>query len=115
MSAHECNVRFTLAARRDLRSIALYTLQAWGIERQASYRGALESAFTMLCEHPGSGRPRGDLFPGCRSIHVGQHVIYYYQPDPTTIVVQRILHSRQDAGASVTEPAPPENGPLAPP
>ena len=106
MSVRERNVRFTAAARRDLRSVALYTLRVWGIERQASYRAALEGAFTMLREYPGSGRPRDDLFPGCRSIQAQQHVIYYNQPDATTIVVQRILHSRQDASAAVTDSEP---------
>ena len=109
MSVREVNVRFTLAARRDLRSIALYTLRVWGRTRQESYRAALEKAFAMLRDHPRSGRPRDDLFPGCRSIQAGQHVIYYHQAD-ATIVVRRILHSRQDASAALDEPASPECG-----
>jgi toxin ParE1/3/4 len=115
MSVRERNVRFTSAARRDLRSIALYTLRVWGIKRQSTYRTTLESAFTMLHGYPSSGRTRDDLFPGCRSLQIGQHVIYYHQPDATTIVVQRILHSRQDAGAAIDEVTPPYNGQLAPP
>ena len=61
-------------------------------------------AFMMLREHPHAGRPRDDLFPGCRSVQVEQHVIYYHQPNATEIVVRRILHHRQDASAAVQEP-----------
>jgi plasmid stabilization system protein ParE len=35
---------------------------------------------------------------------VEHHVIYYDQPDDSTIVVRRILHQRQDAGAAVIDP-----------
>lgn len=104
MSVPERDVRFTPAARRDLRSIAAYTRRVWGTERQASYRAALEGAFGMLQAYPQAGRPRDNLCPGCRSMHAEQHVIYYHQPDDTTIVVRRILHSRQDASAAVKAP-----------
>lgn len=103
MSAPERNLRFTPAARQDLRNIALYTRRVWGDERHASYRTALERAFKMLLEHPQAGRPRDDLVPGWRSINVKHHVIFYHQPDPTTIVVRRILHGRQDPGDEIAE------------
>ena len=45
----------------------------------------------MLSQHPETGRHRDDLFPGCRSVQVAHHVIYYHQPDPTEIEVLRIL------------------------
>ena len=103
MSAHRSSLRLTRAADRDLLDILLYTRRNWGQAQEATYRSAITQALRTLRAFPESGQPRDDLFPGCRSIHVGQHVIYYHQPDPTTIVVQRILHSRQDASAAVKE------------
>ena len=104
MSVPERDVRFTPAARRDLRNIALYTRRIWGIERQASYRAALERAFKLISEHPQLGRPRDDFFSGCRGLRVEQHVIYFHQPRPDEIEVLRILHQRQDTSAVVKDP-----------
>ena len=60
----------------------------------------------MLRDHPRIGRLRDDLFPGCRSVQVEQHVIYYDLPDDTTIFVRRILHARRDASAALRDPGP---------
>jgi plasmid stabilization system protein ParE len=62
------------------------------------------SALDRLSRYPESGQPRADCFPGCRSLQVEQHVIYYHQPHPDEIEVLRILHQRQDASAAVTDP-----------
>jgi plasmid stabilization system protein ParE len=55
-------------------------------------------------QYPEAGRPRDDLFSGCRGIQVEQHAIYDHQPDEATIIVRRILHQRQDAGMAVIDP-----------
>jgi hypothetical protein len=52
---------------------------------------------------------RDDRFPGCRSLQVEQHVIYFCQPDPDEIEVIRILHQRQDAGVVVKDAAADES------
>ena len=104
MSARRTSLRLTREADRDLLDILLYTRRNWGQAQEATYRSVITQVLQTLRTFPESGQPRDDLFPGCRSIYIGQHVIYYRQPDPTTIVVQRILHSRQDASAAVKEP-----------
>lgn len=104
MSVRNLAIRLTRTAERDLENIALYTRRSWGGKQHANYRTAIDHAFRMLAEYPRSGRPRNDVFPGCRSIQVEQHVIYYHQPEATEIVVRRILHYRQDASAAVEEP-----------
>lgn len=86
--------------------MSLYTRRAWGEKQQLSYEAAIDQALDMLSTHPQAGRPRDDLFPGCRSIQVEQHVIYYHQPAATEIVVQRILHNRQDASVAMKDPSP---------
>src|SRR3954453_17826061 len=104
MSAHRSSLHLTREADRDLPDILLYTRRKWGQAQEATYRSAITQVLRTLSAFPDSGQPRDDLFPGSRSIHVGRHVIYYHQPDPTAIVVQRILHSHQDVRVAVREP-----------
>jgi toxin ParE1/3/4 len=84
--------------------ILLYTRRTWGTKQQATYEAMMTQALEMLSEHSQAGRPRDDLFPGCRSVQVEQHVIYYHQPRAGEIVVRRILHHRQDASTEIEEP-----------
>jgi toxin ParE1/3/4 len=104
MSARSPLVVLAPQAERDFAFILVYTQRMWGGEQRAGYRATIAQALRSLREHPQTGRPRDDLFPGCRSMQVEQHIIYYYQPDATEIVVLRILHHRQDASAEVQEP-----------
>lgn len=104
MSARKVEVRITRAADRDIENMALYTRRVWGEAQLLAYEAAIYQTLDMLSRHPHAGRPRDDLFPGCRSFPTEQHVIYYDQPDASTILVRRILHARQDAGAAVTDP-----------
>jgi toxin ParE1/3/4 len=82
----------------------LSTQRTWGEERRTIYKRAIDDGLGMIQEYPMSGRLRDDLFPGCRSILIQHHVIYYHQPKPTEIVVLRVLHRRQSAGSAVVEP-----------
>jgi toxin ParE1/3/4 len=108
MSARRSSLRLTREADRDLLDILLYTRRSWGQAQEATYRSAITQVLRTLRTFPESGQPRDDLFLGCRSIQARQHVIYYHQADATTIVVQRILHSRQDASAAIDELVPPD-------
>ncbi|MBA3451378.1 MAG: type II toxin-antitoxin system RelE/ParE family toxin [Chloroflexia bacterium] len=104
MSARRIAVELSGAALRDVDGILLHTRRTWGKGQQTVYRAVIYQMLEMLSQHPLAGGPRDDLFPGCRGMQIEQHVIYYYQPNDTTIVVRRILHSRQDASAAVQDP-----------
>jgi toxin ParE1/3/4 len=104
MSARSVDVRLSRAALRDIDDLLLYMQRTWGTRRRVSYLAAFYRTLGRLFRYPAAGRPRDDLFLGCRDIHVEQHVIYYYQPDDATIVVRRILHQRQHAGVAVIDP-----------
>lgn len=106
MSARSVDVELSGPALRDIDGILLFTRRTWGKGQQAAYRAAIYRVLDILSRHPEAGRSRDDLFPGCRGLPVEQHVIYYYQPNDATIVVRRILHQRQDAGAAVRDPGP---------
>jgi toxin ParE1/3/4 len=78
MSARSVDVRLSRAALRDIDDILLYTRRAWGARQRASYRAAIYQTLGRLSRHTEAGRPRDDLFLGCRGIQVEQHVIYYH-------------------------------------
>jgi toxin ParE1/3/4 len=53
-----------------------------------------------LLDHPERGRPRDELYDGCRSLNVGQHVVFYYLTDDE-IIIDRVLHGSRDAAGEV--------------
>lgn len=75
MSARRVAVALSGAALRDVDGILLYTRRTWG--QQAVYRAVIYQMLELLSQHPRAGRPRDDLFPGCRGLQVEQHVISY--------------------------------------
>jgi toxin ParE1/3/4 len=103
MSAHRPVVELAPEAEEDYRNILLYTDQTWGEDQVAIYWASILQTLESLRDHPRVGRQRDDLFPGCRSVRVAQHVIYYHHPRPHLIEVVRILHSRQDPIGNVAE------------
>jgi toxin ParE1/3/4 len=105
MSARRVEVQLSRSALRDVDDIFLHTRRTWGDRQRANYRAAIYRALDLLSRYPESGRPRDDRFPGCRSIQVEQHVVYFHQPRPGEIEVLRILHQRQDASAVVKDPS----------
>lgn len=101
MSAHKPVVQLSRQAERDFDDIVLFTRRTWGEQQKRAYRAAIGRALRQLRDFPELGPSRDDLFPGCRGLQVEQHVLYYHQPRPTTIVVVRILHVRQEPVGNV--------------
>lgn len=62
----------------------------------------MTEAFHRLRIHPRLGHPRDDIFPGCRTMQVEQHLIFYHLPDAGSVEVLRILHQRQDPDGKVS-------------
>lgn len=93
--------RTTSAADADLEGIVAESLESWG-ERQAdAYYIAIVAAIRRLGDYPEIGRERDDLFVGCRSHPVEQHLIYY-RIARSGILVFRILHKRMKPAGRVT-------------
>ena len=101
MSAPRATVRLTARAEQDFRQILLHTRRTWGEQQRTTYRKAIGQALRRLENHPQLGQERDDLFIGCRSVPVEQHVIYYHQRQPGEIEVLRILHRRQEPTGSI--------------
>jgi toxin ParE1/3/4 len=104
MSARKRRLVLTPLASDDLRDILLYTGRVWGREQRDRYRGLIFRRLRRLIDYPELGPPRDEVFPGCRSLVVEQHVAYYRVME-TEIVVSRLLHARQDPTGVVPDPA----------
>ncbi|WP_422461827.1 MULTISPECIES: type II toxin-antitoxin system RelE/ParE family toxin [unclassified Endozoicomonas] len=82
-------------AREDLESIWLYTLNNWDVEQADKYVRIIVDRFVWLAENPKAGKLRKDIQPGCYSIPISSHLIFYqlidHRPD-----ILRILHQRTD-------------------
>ena len=96
MSARKRRLIVRPDAQADFRAVLLYTRERWGVDQRHRYRTQLSQAMRSLRDYPERGRARDDYFPGCRSLMVEQHVVFYYLTDDEIVIV-RILHSNQDA------------------
>jgi len=93
--------RLTLAAKNDLKNIAMYTQQQWGIEQRNTYLGQLDSQFKKLALNPGIGKPCDYIKPGYRKSSTGSHIIFYTCEASGWINVIRILHKNSDVEAKL--------------
>lgn len=84
-------------AEQDLAKIAEYTLQTWGEQQLIKYRALLEQGFatTVRDPHGPQSKDREELFQGCRSFHIGRHVMLYRVKDGT-VQIARILHESME-------------------
>jgi toxin ParE1/3/4 len=87
---------FSPEAEDDVRGILAYSLTEWGEAQRDVYAAALDAAFQRLIDFPEIGRSRPEFFPGCRTLPVERHIIYY-RLDETTIRIVRVLHMKMDA------------------
>ena len=82
---------FTQRALADLRDIARYTRETWGLKQARLYREELELGFRKLALAPGMGRARTDVAPQVRSFPIARHVAFYLECEGG-ITVLRVLH-----------------------
>jgi toxin ParE1/3/4 len=94
-------LRLTDEARGDVRDIRRYTARQWGPRQRDRYAAQLHQALRSLLDYPERGRVRDEYFPGCRSLAVEHHIIFYHLTDHEIVVV-RILHGNQDATGKIT-------------
>lgn len=94
--------RFDLskAALEDLKSIARFTQQRWGVRQRNTYLKAIDQVFRALARHPKMGRACDELREGYRKFPHASHVIYYKEQDEDTVLFVRILHMTMDVDAN---------------
>lgn len=84
-------------AEQDLAGIFDFTLERWGQGQLADYRDLLDAALNRLVRDPfcRGTRQRDELFPGCRSFHVGRHLILY-RVKGDAVEVARVLYDAME-------------------
>lgn len=84
------------AAKADLKSIAQYTQERWGIRQRNAYLKEMDEVFHSLAKNPAMGRACDEILEGYRKFPHGTHVIYYKQVTTAELMIVRILHVTMD-------------------
>ena len=93
--------RLTHAAINDLKQIATYTKDQWGIEQRNTYLRQMDERFHKLALNPTIGKPCDYIKPGYRKSSVGSHIIFYTSESSGLINIVRILHKNSDIEAKI--------------
>jgi toxin ParE1/3/4 len=86
----------TRKARADLRDIAIFTAERWGVEQRNLYIKQFDDTFHLLATSPLMGKSCDEIMPGYRKFPQGSHVIFYKSGRSSVIEVVRILHKGMD-------------------
>ena len=91
----------TKSAQADLKSIAKFTQERWGIRQRNTYLREIDQVFRALAKNPVMGRACDAVREGYRKFPHGSHVIYYRQDDTDVLLVVRILHMTMDVDSQI--------------
>lgn len=93
----------TLAAKTDLKEIALFTQRRWGVLQRNVYLKQFDAAFWLLAKNPEIGKACDEIRPHYRKFPQGSHVIFYRQNGSQSIRIIRILHKGMDVNPTLVE------------
>lgn len=85
----------SLDADTDLQSIYLYSEEVWGERQARRYLSGLYEAFDGIARNPETGRLRGELGDGIRSVPHGSHVVFFMMWK-SDVAILRVLHGAMD-------------------
>jgi len=87
----------TVLAEEDLRAIARYTIDKWGIEQAERYESLLSKRFQEIAQGIITQRVFLKRRPDLLFTHCEHHYIFYWQPkDREKPIILAILHERMD-------------------
>ena len=86
----------TKSALADLKSIATYTQERWGVRQCNTYLKEIDRAFHALAKNSVMARTCDEVREGYRKFPHGAHVIYYKQVASEVLLIVRILHATMD-------------------
>lgn len=91
----------TRSAQSDLRSIARFAQDRWGVRQRNAYLKEMDQVFRSLARNPQPGRTSDEVREGYRKFPHGSHVIYYKQPSENELMIVRILHATMDVDSNI--------------
>ena len=89
-------------ARRDLKSIGVFTARKWGTDQAKRYLQGLGREIQRLSSHPELGTQCEEIRPCYRYLHVHRHLVFY-RAQAHRIEIVRVLHDAMDAAAHLRE------------
>ena len=92
----------TRSAQADLKSIARYTQERWGVRQRNTYLKEVDQVFRTLAKNPLIGRSCDDIREGYRKFPHGSHVIFYKQLGEDELLIVRILHGTMDVESNIS-------------
>ena len=92
----------TRSAQADLKSIARYTQERWGVRQRNTYLKEVDQVFHALAKNPLMGRSCDDIREGYRKFPHGSHVIFYKQLGEDELLIVRILHMTMDVDSNIS-------------
>jgi toxin ParE1/3/4 len=88
--------QLTVKAKEDLKNIALYTQEIWGIRQRNFYLKQIDEVFHIISKSPDKGRICDNIRKGYYKHSAGKHIIFYRQISKKEIQIVRILHESMD-------------------
>ena len=92
----------TRSAQADLKSIAGFTQERWGVRQRNTYLKEVDQVFRTLAKNPLMGRSCDDIREGYRKFPHGSHVIFYKQLGEDELLIVRILHGTMDVESNIS-------------
>ena len=92
----------TRSAQADLKSIARFTQERWGVRQRNTYLKEVDQVFRTLAKNPLMGRSCDDIREGYRKFPHGSHVIFYKQLGEDELLIVRILHGTMDVEPNIS-------------
>lgn len=89
------NIQLTDRAKKDLRSIVLYTRKNFGSVQATRYVEELQAKIQLLSTSPKLGILRPELQSGIRGLPFKSHTIFYYS-DENNLTVVTVLHNSME-------------------
>jgi len=86
----------TKKAKEDLRSIARYTENRWGLAQRNLYIKQFDDCFYFLSDSLSAGKQCDEIKEGYRKFPQGSHIIFYKEAVMAKILIIRILHKNMD-------------------
>lgn len=88
--------QLTVRAKEDLKNIAYYTQEIWGLEQRNLYLRQIDDVFHKITKSPEKGRACDNIRQGYYRRGIGKHIIFYRQMNKKEIQIVRILHESMD-------------------
>ena len=86
----------TKKAKEDLRAIARYTENRWGLTQRNLYIKQFDESFHFLADSPDIGKECEEVKNGYIKFPQGSHIIFYVKAETTKVQIVRILHKNMD-------------------